>query len=129
MITKIIWPNCRLMDGKNAFWMGCTDDEVSKNILPLLNGNQDRQIEAIKINRGSSTIKEDQEETMYCNYFLISADGTEIISHPWYIPYSGQWNASNPFRWIDIETITSVKELKQLEQEMQSRGVFKYLAK
>ena len=36
MITKIIWPKCRLMDGKNAFWVGCTDDEVSKNILPLL---------------------------------------------------------------------------------------------
>ena len=103
MITKLMWPKCDLMDDKNSFWVGCTDDEVIKQIIPHLTGNDEMKIESIKNNRGPAKIEEMQDEVMYTNFFLISSDGININSYSWYMPYSGLWNACNPFRMIDKE--------------------------
>lgn len=123
MITKIIWPKCRMMNDKNAFWVGCTDDEVNMKILPLLNGiKENEEIEKISFNRGSSTFEKDQDEMIFTNYFLISADATEILSYDWKLPYAGQWNASNPFRIITKTNITNLDELKLLEESLDKSG-------
>lgn len=123
MITKIIWPKCRMMNDKNAFWVGCTDEEVNKKIIPLLNDiNESKELEKISFNRGPCTFREDQDEIMFTNYFLISADGKEILSYPWSLPYAGQWNASNPFRMITKTNITNLDELKLLEESLDKSG-------
>ena len=126
MTTKIIWPKCRMMNDKNAFWVGCTDEEVDKKILPLLNEiKENEEIEKISYNKGPSTFKEDQDEIMFTNYFLISADGKDILSYPWSLPYAGQWNASNPFRISAKTNITNLDELKLLEESLDKGGYFK----
>ena len=123
MITKIIWPKCRMMNDKNAFWVGCTDEEVNKKIIPLLNDiNESKELEKISFNRGPCTFREDQDEIMFTNYFLISADGKEILSYPWSLPYAGQWNASNPFRMITKTNITNLDELRLLEESLDKSG-------
>ena len=123
MITKIIWPKCHMMNDKNAFWVGCTDEEVNKKILPMLDDiKKSKEIEKISFNRGPSTIKEDQDELIFTNYFLISADGKDILSYPWSLPYAGLWNASNPFRMITKTNITNLDELKLLEESLDKSG-------
>lgn len=120
MITKLIWPKCREMKNhENAFWVGCTDEEVTSHILPNLNGNKDGALDAIKQNRGASKMEDDQTEGVYCNFFLISADGTNIISYSWSMPYAGMWNASNPFLIFGKHSITTLRELKVLEELLQ----------
>jgi len=106
------------MDNKNAFWVACSDDEVISQIIPLLDGNKERQIETIKLNRGPNNLEENPDELGYNNFFLISADRTNIISYSWYMPYAGQWNASNPFRKIDMEVISNLNELEKLESKI-----------
>lgn len=118
MITKLVWPKCRLMDQKNAFWVACTDDEVISHIIPQLNGNKELQIETIKHNRGANNMEENPDELKYTNFFLISADKTNIISYSWYMPYAGQWNASNPFRKIDKEVLSNLNDLEKLESKI-----------
>ncbi len=112
------------MDDKNSFWVGCTDDEVIKQIIPHLAGNDEMQKESIKNNRGPAKIEEMQDEVIYTNFFLISADGININSYSWYMPYSGLWNAGNPFRMIEKEIITDLNDLKQLEEKLQKEGKF-----
>lgn len=128
MITKIVWPKCRMMNDKNAFWVGCTDEEVNKKILPLLNEViESEEIEKISFNRGPSTFEKDQDEMIFTNYFLISADGNDILSYPWSLPYAGQWNASNPFRIITKTNITNLDELKLMEESLYKSGYFDIL--
>ncbi len=128
MITKIIWPKCRMMNDKNAFWVGCTDEEVNKKILPLLNEiKESEEIDKISFNRGPSTFEKDQDEMIFTNYFLISADGNDILSYQWSLPYAGQWNASNPFRIIAKTNITNLDELKLLEESLYKSGYFDML--
>lgn len=124
MITKLIWPKCRLTDDKNSFWVGCTDDEVIKQIIPHLTGNKELQIDTLKHNRGPNNMEEMQDEVMFNNFFLISADGINIISYAWQMPYSGLWNASNPFRMIDKEVISNINDLEKLEERLESEGRF-----
>lgn len=123
MITKLIWPKCHLMDYKNAFWVGCRDDEVTEQILPVLKSNKaDEEIRKISLNRGQSKIEEDRDEEFIYNYFLISADGKEILSFDWVLPYAGQWNASNPFRIIGKELIANLNDLIILEDRLNNEG-------
>lgn len=122
MIVKLLWPKCRLMDYKNAFWVACTDDEVISQIIPQLDGNIERQIEAIKFNRGANNNKEYADELKYNNFFLISADSANIISYGWYMPYSGLWNASNPFLMIEKMIIPNLNYLKILEERLEKEG-------
>ncbi len=116
MITKLIWPKCRVTDDKNAFWVGCTDDEVAREIYSRLEENRVEIIKDIRLKRGASNLDEDKGEEMYCNFFLISADATSISSETWVLPYAGQWNASNPFLMIGKHSISSLDELKGLEE-------------
>lgn len=122
MIAKLVWPKCRLMDYKNAFWVACTDDEVISQIIPQLDGNIERQIETIKLNRGESKIEENADEHKFNNFFLISADSSNIISYGWYMPHSGLWNAVNPFRMIEKEIISNLNYLKILEERLEKEG-------
>ena len=110
------------MDYKNAFWVACTDDEVISQIIPQLDGNIERQIETIKLNRGESKLDENSDEVKYSNFFLISADSSNIISYGWYMPYSGLWNAANPFRMIDKEIMPNLNYLKILEERLENEG-------
>lgn len=122
MIVKLLWAKCRLMDYKNAFWVACTDDEVISQIIPQLDGNIERQIETIKLNRGESKLDENSDELKYSNFFLISADSSNIISYGWYMPYSGLWNAANPFRMIEKVIIPNLNYLKILEERLKNEG-------
>jgi hypothetical protein len=124
MIVNLLWPKCRLMDCKNAFWVSCTDEEVISQIIPMLDGNIERQIETIKHNRGANNLEENVGELKYNNFFLISADSTNIISYGWYMPYSGMWNAYNPFRIIDKKIILNLNDLKILEERLEAEGKF-----
>ncbi len=40
------------------------------------------------------------------------------------MPYSGLWNASNPFRMIDKEVISNINDLEKLEERLESEGRF-----
>lgn len=122
MITKFIWPKCRVTDDKNAFWVGCTDDEVAREIYPRLWENRVEIIKEIRQSREASKLEKDEGEEMYCNFFLISADGLSISSEKWVLPYAGQWNACNPFLTIGKHSIDSIYELKDLEEMLKKNS-------
>lgn len=111
------------MDYKNAFWGGCTDDEVTEQILPILDSRKaEEEIRKIPLTKGQSKIEDDKNDEFISNYFLISVDGEEILSFNWVLPYSGQWNASNPFRRIDKQIIPNLNDLKILEVKLEKEG-------
>ena len=40
------------------------------------------------------------------------------------MPYSGMWNAYNPFRIIDKKIILNLNDLKILEERLEAEGKF-----
>ena len=114
MKTSLIWHDCLLNDGKDSFWVECTDEEVTHCILPFVNGEKDEHLEEIERNRGHSLINKNLNEQIFCNYFLISTDCTQIKSFDWVMPYGGMWNAGNPFREIDVVDFHSLDELQRI---------------
>lgn len=114
MKIELIWRKSWLNNDKDSFWVECTDQEVIDNILPLK--NDDNFINEIEINKGPKQLleKNSNDENKYCNFFLISKDLQEIKNFRWTYPYSGLWNANNPFEKIKKIEINNLKELHNL---------------
>lgn len=100
MKTRLIWEESWMNNNKNSFWIECTDKEVIDHILSLKSDSL--FLEEIKRNRGYSQIDKNINENIFCNFFLISDDLEDIKSFTWVYPYSGMWNAGNPFRTIEL---------------------------
>lgn len=114
MKTRLIWRNCWLNEDNDSFWVECTDEEVTRCILPYVIDKKKELLTQVKNNRGDSKINENQKEQVFCNFFLISTDCKHIKSYEWQMPYSGMWNAENPFREIDVADFQTLGELKEI---------------
>ena len=114
MKTRLIWHECSLNDYKNSFWVECTDEEVAKCILPNVCEKKDELVLEINRNRGFSKINKNLNEQIFCNFFLISTDYSQIKSYAWVMPFGGMWNAGNPFREINVVDFHSLDELKRI---------------
>ena len=131
MKTRLIWKKCRLLEDKDAFWIECTDEEVASQIIPLIDDNKiktvthDKSInfhEIIERNRGKNTLNKNPMDLKMCNFFLVTGDLELIMSDRWHFPYSGQWNAYNPFSLIDIIDLQSLDDLKNYDTTQFSDG-------
>ncbi len=118
MKTRLIWRRCWISNNKNCFWIECTDEEVSNCILGHVDEKKDKLLQEINRNRGHSLINKNINEQIYCNFFLISTDLKNIQSYAWQMPYGGMWNASNPFREIDVVDFHGLNELKRIYREL-----------
>lgn len=119
MKTRLIWHNCKLNDNKNSFWVECTDDEVAKDILPFVSEKKDELLQEIEQNRGYSLINRNENERIFCNFFLISTDCNFIKSYIWQMPYAGMWGAYNPFREIEVIDFNALEELEEIYEKLQ----------
>lgn len=131
MKTRLIWKKCSILEDKDAFWIECTDEEVASEIIPLIHENKIKPVfhdnsinfhELIKRNRGSNTSNKNPMDEKLCNFFLVTSDLELILSERWLFPYSGQWNAYNPFSLIDIIDLQSLDELKNYDTSKFSDG-------
>jgi len=127
MKTRLIWKKCDIMGNKNTFWLECTDEEVDSQIIPLVlekkltprkNVETSVFLEMIKANRGFDNFHEDLHDESLCNFFLVSCDLKFIESFQWTMPYSGQWNASNPFRRIEVCELESIEQLLEIKPKI-----------
>lgn len=112
MRTRLIWKDCNINNNISSFWVECKDEEVITKILPSLNVYDNHFFVNIRNNRGPNTLSEDKSDTVFCNFFLISIDYQHIKNFGWVMPYSGMWNAGNPFEEF---TVIDFNELNQLQ--------------
>jgi hypothetical protein len=113
MKIRIFCKDCFINEGKGLFWIECTDNEVIEKILPH---KSDKEfIDKVKMNKGSSKINPNENEKIYCNFFLISTDLHFIESYNWVYPYGGMWNAGNPFVEIEPLEINDLEELNKIQ--------------
>lgn len=123
MNIKLVWPNCNDfgLDSNggpdDVFWVECDYDEAMEMVLPHIKRRYpdtvDRIAEEMKSYYQKST--DSQKNHVWkqgCIYFLISKNLNIIKPMPYYYPYSGQWNAYNPFRSIYPQTICYLDELE-----------------
>ena len=109
VIVRLYWPNCSRYGTSpmDYFWVECTFDEAESQIFPLL--TEDVKRKSIQNGKRKFCIY-GTKMPEYC--FLISADRSRILSFPPYYPYSGQWNAYNPFRkskpQLNIQTLDNL---------------------
>lgn len=120
MKTRLIWKKSWYNNDKDSFWIECTDQEVIDHILPL-KSNSDFLTD-IKQNAGYSRINKNENEQIFRNFFLISKDLSEIQSLGWVYPYSGMWNASNPFEEIDVIDFNNLKQLQNIFDRIQTEN-------
>lgn len=112
MKTRLIWRKSWINNYKDSFWIECTDQEVISNILPLKSDYD--FLERIKENKEPSKLNKNENEKIFCNYFLISTDLKDILSYNWFYPYGGMWNANNPFEEIEVIDFDNLKELQNI---------------
>ena len=124
MKTRLIWKESRINNNKDSFWVECTNDEVIEKILPLK--SDEDFINEINRNIGHSTINRNENENIYCNFFLVSTDLKDIKSFRWVYPYSGQWNAYNPFEEIEMVEFYNLDELDELYRKIIKGGESKH---
>ncbi len=119
MKTRLIWEESWFNNGKDSFWIECTNEEVTEKILPLK--SDEEFIRAIKSNKGPSKSNPNKNENIYCNFFLVSTDLLDIKCFDWVYPYSGMWNSSNPFIKIEVVDFNNMDELDRLFKEIKSK--------
>ena len=112
MKSRLIWKKSWINNDKDSFWIECTDQEVIDNILPIKSDSD--FINEIKVHKGHSKVNENENEKIFCNFFLISTDLKDIQSFNWVYPYAGMWNASNPFEKIDVIDFNNLEQLKDI---------------
>lgn len=117
MKSRLIWRKSWINNNKDSFWIECTDQEVIDNILPLKSDSN--FMDTIKENKGPSKINKNENENVYCNFFLISVDLKNIQSYNWVYPYTGMWNASNPFEVIEVIDFNSLEKLHDILDKIQ----------
>ncbi len=111
---------CRPRD--DQFWIGCNEDEAINVFLPLLSKDailsynrivhQKRELgeeywRAVKNATGMNEI--------FHAYFNVSRDTKICFPEVPHFPFANLWDAYSPFRKIDIKTISSLEELKDLK--------------
>lgn len=113
MKTKLFWSNCDLNKNKDSFWVECTIEDVTNKILPYYKDDIEILLKEIDDNKGANNFENESE---YKYFFLISFDSEIIKSFQWQMPYSGLWNAGNPFEKIQEVKIKNLDGLKELRK-------------
>lgn len=118
MRTRLIWENCSINNNVSSFWVECKDEEVITKILPSINVPDNQFFEKIRNNRGPITLSSDKSDIDFCNFFLISIDCQHIKSFAWVMPYSGMWNASNPFEEFSVIDFNELNQLQDIYKNL-----------
>jgi len=112
MLVRFFWPNCNLIDDDSSvgyFWVECTKEEAVEHVFPMLSKHSQSE----SINWANREGIESNPKHDYC--YLVSPDVSHIIAKPVFFPFSGQWNAFNPFRDLpDTYHITSLDDLQKI---------------
>lgn len=111
---------CRPRD--DQFWIGCNEEEAINIFLPLLSK------EAFLSYNRIVHMKEkyDQEywkavmaatdsDEIFHAYFNVSRDHKICFPEAPHFPFANLWDAYSPFKKMDIKTIYSLDELKNLK--------------
>lgn len=125
MIVKYQWKRCPEFNDITAYFIEIAKDEISPDLLKRLS-NKDKAIlkndEYIKsVNDWAK--KNPTLASKECIYILASEDGKHIKLEMPEFPYSGQWNAYNPF----IEVSYKINTLDQLVEYSIKITIQKYL--
>ena len=111
---------CRPSD--NQFWIGCNIEEAVNIFLPLLSKEHILSYNRI-VNMKDKYDKKywkavmeatDTDEIFHA-YFNVSRDTTICFPEAPHFPFANLWNAYSPFKKMDIKTINSLDELKNLK--------------
>lgn len=111
---------CRPND--NQFWIGCNEDEAINIFLPILSKES-----ILRYNQILQQKEEHDEEywraiknttdinEIFHAYFNVSRDTKICFPEVPHFPFANFWNAYSPFRKMDIKSISSLEELKDLK--------------
>jgi|GEM_PF-679254 len=132
MIVQLICPDCNgfgmdeSMGPQDIFWVECRYDEAVKVVMPWVKSKQTEKAEKIaaEIERNYRLLSEKpggkHTNNLWkkgCVYFLISRRLDLIKPMAHYFPYSGMWNAYNPFRKIFPQMIYGLEEVPGIVAE------------
>lgn len=115
MLTRVVWPGYAESGTApvDAFWVECTEKEARLLLRP---GEDLPQ---------PGCLPGEQTQTYG---FLVARDGRFCKPMPWVYPYSGLWNAYNPFRQLDtpvkldsIAQLESISIPRPIEDDMDAR--------
>jgi hypothetical protein len=107
MLIRFVWPDCAHHSDKpvDAFWVECDEGEARRLLSP-----------GADLPRPGAP--SGAEQAAYC--FLIARDRRFVQPMPWTYPYSGLWNAYNPFRTlpfpISIDSLTELEHVPILDE-------------
>jgi hypothetical protein len=120
---KLYWPKCNLcfkdieFNGNDALFLECSLEEAKEQLFHYLTDGQiDQCLRGYNPISNPGQFEFGIETDKVC--FLITKDQKLLLPEPWYFPYTGQWNAYNPFRKIKETEIKEIGELSDLVIEV-----------
>ncbi len=123
MKIKLYWPKCNLcfkdieFNGNDALFLECSLEEAKEQLFHYLTDGQiDQCLRGYNPISNPGQFEFGIETDKVC--FLITKDQKLLLPEPWYFPYTGQWNAYNPFRKIKETEIKEIGELSDLVIEV-----------
>jgi hypothetical protein len=110
---------CRPRD--DQFWIGCNEEEAISLFLPLLSKEAIlkynrivHQKEEYNIEYWTSVMDATETNEIFHAYFNVSRDSKICFPEAPHFPFANLWDAYSPFKKLDIKTIHSLAELKNL---------------
>lgn len=107
---------------ENQFWIGCTEYEAVSMFLPLLSKeailNYNRIVNLTKEfdkEYWKAVMNATETDQIFHAYFNVSRDTKICFPEVPHFPFANLWDAYSPFRKMDIQTINSLDELKNLK--------------
>lgn len=124
MKIKLYWPNCELdisgggFNGNDALFLECSFEEAKEYLFDQLTEDQVNQcLRDYDSHPNPGQLEYGIETNKIC--FLITQSRKVFFPEPWYFPYSGQWNAYNPFLRIKEIEIKDLNELSEVILEVE----------
>ena len=127
MKIKLIWPQYKFVSDEmklndDALFLECSLEETKKQIFEFLTDEQIKEIlRSYRPIQNQEHLEFGIETDKIC--FLVSKDLTVFLPRPWFFPYSGQWNAYNPFRKIKEIEIKDISEIGSLVLEIETDDI------
>ncbi len=106
------WEESELFNGQDAFYIEVHKNDINDSILSKLGSEDGKRLEGEYIESVNRWAKNNPQLARQNHvYLLVPQDGTSCQLMEPYFPYSGQWNAYNPFLKHN-KSITDLSELK-----------------
>ena len=121
MIARLVWPDRQVGDREvDCFWIEATAEEAEESIMPHMT-KQERRNYSLQKDHHRSRPKGEPGIPGSRVFFLVSRDGEYISFEPWYMPYSGLWNAYCPFVRIKPVSVQALGQLRDVAYGVDER--------